>query len=288
MHFRALAQTCWPVGHWQVPCPLQVWPSLGQVPQPHMLVAGLQMRPPPPQSPSRQQAPVGMHLAGATVHGVLPVGQPHLLVVVLQTWPATAVQSALSQQSAAGMHLPSPHFFCPGQHSPIGMHTPPLQSLRCRGQMHLRSMHWSMPGQTVVHELQCWRSLRRSTQRLAFAHQDRPLGQHSFRLVTHLLGMLVGPGQRWRPPGQPQVVVLQTRSPGQRLLQAPQWSRLLRTLMQAPLHTWLGDTQVHTRATQASAPAQALPQTPQFLALLSRFTHDWSQRVSASLQAITH
>ena len=177
------------------------------------------------------------------------------------------------QQSAVGMHLLPQACSLPGQQAPGWMHTPPPQSLSVDGQMHRRSVHTSCPGQTVVHELQWFLSLRRSTQPRvpAFAHQDWPLGQHSFRLVTHLLGLL---GQTRRPPGQPQLVPLHTRSPPQRLLQRPQWSRLLRTLVQAPPHTRLGATHWQTRLTQASAPAQDLPQMPQFLTLLSRFTQD--------------
>jgi len=125
-----------------------------------------------------------------------------------------------------------------------------------------------VPGQTVPQAPQLVRSFWGFTQR---PHQIWPLGQHSFRLATHSPARL---GHSRRPPGQPQLVPLQTKSPWHSLPQLPQWSGLLRTLVQVPPHTRLGLAQVQTWFTQASMPAQARPQVPQLRALLFKFTQD--------------
>ena len=144
-------------------------------------------------------------------------------------------------------------------------------------------MHVWTPGQRRPQPPQWFSSVLMSRQPLL--HQAWSPGQQSSLFVTQRLALF---GHACRPPGQPQEVPLHTRSPGQRLPQRPQWSRLLLTRVQVPLHTRLGATQRQTRPTQAWAPVQALPQNPQFPKFESRLTQDWPHLVSPAAQLAAH
>jgi len=104
-------------------------------------------------------------------------------------------------------------------------------------------------------------------------------------LVTHTRGIS---GHSTRPPGQPQVRPLQTKSPVHALVQEPQRARLLLRLVQTLSQTALGATQVQAPPVQTCAPVQAIAQAPQLAALESSLTQLVPQRVSPPAQAITH
>jgi hypothetical protein len=127
------------------------------------------------------------------------------------------------------------------------------------GQRQDPAAHSSVPAQRRPQAPQLFLSVCTSMHELP--HQAWPVGQHSLTVATQRCGLL---GQAMRPPGQPQLRPLHTRSPVQRLPQAPQLSRLLKTFVQTPLQTTLlGATHWQRLITQVSAPLQVVPQAPQ-------------------------
>ena len=108
------------------------------------------------------------------------------------------------------------HFTCGAQHVELETQRP-SHDFMPEGQAQRPPTQASDPPQTVPQRPQLFRSVSGFRQRPP--HMIWPPGQHSFRLATHSPGRL---GHSRRPPGQPQVVPLQTKSPSQELPQLPQ------------------------------------------------------------------